>query len=208
VEASADFYAPLADRLSQGDLVKEVPWGLIDAPLTVCQPDVQGRTEGKAKYSLLGAAGFRGSKIVHAKAQIGPAMVLWHDCQLDKFENQGRPPEKWFAAIAPVRPLAEVGDTADAVRRGDRRAFFYLPAYPDITIEQDSFVDLRHIWPVKQSALAKRFGTLSATARLALYTHLFTFLTSRRLRHQVQCPSCAAQIPAAALVEDAGEAAE
>jgi hypothetical protein len=102
----ADFYASLAGRLSQSDLVRGVPWGLIDAPVTTCQPDAPDRQDGKARYRLVGPEGFKGARIVHAKAQVGEVMVLWHDCQIDKFENQGKPREKWFAAIAPVRPLS------------------------------------------------------------------------------------------------------
>lgn len=196
-----DFYGPLQDRLSQGDLVKAVPWGLIDVPVLVCRPSDATQLSGKANYAPVKAEGYQGLKSIHAAASIGPAMVLWHDCQIDKFANQGKPEEKWFAAVAPILPLARVGDMTEAVRSGQRRAFFFLPAYPAIGLDQDSYVDLRHIWSIKQGALSGRFGTLSPVAREGLYAHLFTFLTSRRLKDAVKCPACQSLIPMAELAE-------
>jgi hypothetical protein len=205
----ADFFGALGDRLSQGDIVANVPWGVIDAPFSVCRPDDKSKTEGKARYAP--AAGlnppFKGIELVLAKAQLGLGMVLWHDCQLDKFENQNKPPDKWFAAIAPVIPLQQSdAAAAQAVREGRRRAFFFLPAYPAIGLAKDSYVDLRYIWPMKQSLLVDRKGTLTQTARSDLYSHLFSFLTQRQLGSDVTCAHCGKPTPTAeplkSLVDD------
>lgn len=59
-----------------------------------------------------------------------------------------------------------------------------------------SYVDLRHIWPVRQSLLKARLATLSDLARLALFDHLFSFLTRKRLRDSILCPSCHEKIEA------------
>ena len=196
----ADFFGPLGDRLSQGDIVAGIPWGLIDAPVTVCRPDDRSKPDGKARYAPAVdlKPPFKGIELVFAKAQLGLGMVIWHDCQLDKFEHQQRPPEKWFAAVAPVLPL-QLSDSvaAQAVRDGRKRAFFFLPAYSAIGIAQESYVDLRHIWPMKQVLLGDRKGTLGSTARSEFYSHLFSFLTQRQLGPDVTCIHCGKLTPAA-----------
>jgi hypothetical protein len=194
----ADFYAPLGAELSQGDIVAAIPWGLIDDPLTVCRAEDRSKPEGKARYAPVAALRPppKGVEIIHARAQIGMGMVLWHDCQIDKFKNQGKPETKWFASIAPVVPLQDSDpDAAAAVREGRRRAFFFLPAFAAIGIEKDSYVDLRHIWPLRRSLLSDRRGALSLEARNDLYAHLFTFLTQTVYPHEVRCIHCARQTP-------------
>ena len=188
-----EFYATLEPKLSQGDIFTDAPWGLIDAPVTVCQPVDRSKPQGKASYAPVEGKGFKGIQAVHAAARLGNVMVLWHDCQIDKFENQGRAPEKWFTAVAPVLPIP-TGTGGQAIADGLRRAFFPLPAYPAIGLDQPSYVDLRHVWPIKQSVLTldHRVGTLSGPARQALYSHLFTFLTQRRMSTNLRCSSCGA----------------
>ena len=188
-----DFYAALGERLSQGDVVDGVPWGLIDDPVQVCQPADRSKIQGKATYGPLAPHHAGGQHAIHAKAQVGLVMVLWQDCQIEKFENQGKPPEKWFAAVAPLHRLPE-GTAGENIARGARRAFFPVPAYPAIGIATNGYVDLRHIWPVKQSLLVKRVGTLSIPSRNALYGHLFTFLTQRSIATNLHCPSCSAAL--------------
>lgn len=84
---------------------------------------------------------------------------------------------------------------ADHIRQGRRRAFFPIPAYPGVGVAEDGYVDLRHLWPVKQSLLLRRIGTLSPLARSNLYAHLFTFLTQRRPSVELTCPACQASVP-------------
>jgi hypothetical protein len=191
-----DFYAPLSPKLSQGDIVANVPWGLIDDPVTVYRPEDRSKPEGKARYASLATLKppFKTTETIGARAQLGLGMVVWHDCQIDKFESQGKPATKWFAAIAPVVPLQEAdAAAAEAVRAGRRRAFFYLPAFTQIGIEKDSYVDLRHVWSLRQSLLVDRRGTLSPNARMALYAQLFTFLTQRSYESEIQCVHCGKQ---------------
>src|ERR1700693_1233934 len=128
----ADFFAPLGEKLSQGDIVGGVPWGLVDEPITVCRPDDRSKLEGKARYGPLATLKppFKGIESLIAKGQLGLGMVIWHDCQIDKCQNQGKTPAKWFAAIAPVLPLQHAdAEGAKAVKEGRRRAFFFVPAF-------------------------------------------------------------------------------
>ena len=185
-----EFYAPLAEKLSQGDILRNVPWGLIDAPLTLCRPADRKLDAGKASYGPAKGRvdAFKGQEFIHAVARRSLAMVMWHDCQIDKFENQGKPAEKWFTSVAPVLPCPAT--EWENVFAGRRRAFFPVPRFDEGGITENSYVDLRHMWPLKQSLLGERVITLSERAREALYAQLFSFLTQRALRESVNCPSC------------------
>lgn len=125
-------------------------------------------------------------------------MVVWHDCQIEKFENQGKPQGKWFAAVAPIIPfsLAQMNEEArETVRSGERRAFFHLAAWPEAGVQEEGFVDLRHVLPIRQSwLLERRTGALSETVRQALHLHYFTFLTQRQLIPDFGCPQCGNKI--------------
>ena len=44
------FYAALSPALSQGDIVDDIPWGLIDAPITLCRPSDRKSSSGKAVF--------------------------------------------------------------------------------------------------------------------------------------------------------------
>lgn len=198
MRSAPGFFSPLGEKLSQGDIVSGIPWGLIDAPLTVCRPSDRSKPEGRANYAPVETVKppFKDVETVFAKARLGFGMVLWHDCQIDKFENQQKSPEKWFAAVAPLIALQENDQEASkAVREGRRRAFFFVPEYPAIGIPKPMYVDLRHIWPLKQSLLRNRIGTLSPPARGDLYAHLFLFLTQRSLANEVRCAQCGHMTP-------------
>lgn len=196
-----DFYAALALKLSQGDIVSDVPWGLVESPVTVCRPHHPERPSGKALYEALDALKMpfrKTGEFIHLRAPlIGPAIVLWHDCQIDKFEEQGKPQEKWFAAVAPIVPIRNMkADAVQAVREGERRAFFWMPKGVSSGVPEESYLDLRHILPFRQSYLmAKRRGALSDTVRRALHLHLFTFFTQRALNENVTC-ECGRKIDA------------
>jgi hypothetical protein len=119
---------------------------------------------------------------IHFKAAVSHAMVLWDDCQIDKLGNTGRGKEKWFAAVAPVLPAGPLQVGKQAAMEGRVRRFFPLPSDPTRGVREDSYVDLRHIIPVRYSLLeSRRKASLSDESRLALMAHLFTFLTSMRV---------------------------
>lgn len=59
----------------------------------------------------------------------------------------------------------------------------------------ESYIDLRHIWSVKQSTLATRVIGMSAIARSSLFEHLFTFFTRKMLDAAPTCPTCGTQVP-------------
>ena len=90
--------------------------------------------------------------------------MLWHDCEIDKFENRGRRANQAFAAVVPVFSLDDHIQEPDrpAVRAGQNKALFPLPGFEfnDEVIEE-SYVDLRRIWNIRQAALqGNRIATL------------------------------------------------
>ena len=211
-------YDTPGEKLSQGDIVMNIPWGLVEAPLRICRPH-QGDQVVRASKTPFGppddfADAFARAKsnnkeIIHAYGERGAGLVLWHSCQIDKFEEQRRKPESWFAGIAPILDIDKRLHPQDraAVQNGEHRSYFYLPA---VTFGgealPDSFADLRHIWPVKQSLLADRLATLSVDMRLTLYDQLFTFFTRLRLKAEAPCPKCGSSVPVSSFAEEVEEA--
>jgi len=106
------FYAPTGSALEQGDIIDKVPWGLIEAPATLCRPDNRTASSGKAFYGAATAlkrplAWALDPEYIHGICWNGLAMVLWHGCQIDKWKNQERKNADAvaFAAIAPIIQL-------------------------------------------------------------------------------------------------------
>ena len=186
-------YLPCGNELSQGDIVNEVPWGLVHSPLTVCRPSNAKAQKGPARYAEAAGLsdGFRRSKdkkeCIHAKAGLGLGIVLWHSCEIDDFLRR-RQPQKAFVGVAPIFSMAErvpEDQHREAIRRRDRSAFFPLePLEVDGFQFGEAYVDFRLIWSVKQSTLTTRLATLGETVRHSLYDHLILFLTRRARRDQ------------------------
>lgn len=198
----ASFYVPLESRLSQGDIVQGIPWGLISGPTTICRTQGGPHQAAIHKATELASAFKKGSELILAKAELSLAMVLWPDCQLDKFMLQGRPEERWFAGVAPILPMEPrlPVTVRQSVREQRRRMYFYVPPNEALGIPE-SFVDFRHIWSVKQSTLTPRVAAISLAARSALFQQLFVFLTYLKLKDSVDCPNCGAGFPLLAAFE-------
>lgn len=197
------FYAPLGGSLSQGDIVRDVPWGVITDPVTLCRMQGGPHQAKVNKVSDVQSAFKKtGQELILAKAELSLGMVLWPDCQIDKFLKQGRPEDRWFVSIAPVLPMNPrlPEPQRQSVREQRRRPYFYVPANEPLGVPE-SYVDLRHIWPVKQSALKDRLATLSVDARAALYHHLFVFMTYLRLKESATCSACGAAFSLADALE-------
>lgn len=191
-------YRSLASDLSQGDILAGIPWGLVESPLIVCRKAGGGKPGTSIALPATDVAhafAKRPKESIHAQAELGFGIVLWHDCEIDKFKEQGREPSRWFAATAPVLPLTNFQSEAerDRVRQADRRMYFHLPAYEEISLPE-SYVDLRHIWSIKQQDLApNRKVGLTSTLLSALHRHLFEFFT--HLRAPTELTSSAEALP-------------
>jgi hypothetical protein len=208
------FYVDPAPVLSQGDIVDHVPWGLIEAPTTLCRPSNRQSTSGKAFYGSVAdlkkpLPWAHEPEYIHGISWEGLAIVLWHGCQIDKWKNRALEAgedtsERSFAAIAPVIGLEnfQPADKRHEVTGGQHYSYFPLPAFTvgarDIP---EGYADLRHIWSVRQSLLVDRLASIADTARFSLYEHLFTFFTRFRLDVDRACPTCGASVPLMAVAE-------
>lgn len=187
-----------ARELSQGDIVADIPYGLVDRPLRIARTGPPWIGEPHEAERPQAFSSERAEHVL-APAKLDLAMVLWHGCQIDKFLNKGQPTDKAYAAVAPVLRLSRIGQesTREAVRAGRHRAFFPLPAFdPDGNGPSEFYVDLRLIWSVKQALLLeRRRGALTPDATYALYGHLFFFLTGLDVANSyIACPTCATSI--------------
>ncbi len=208
--APPSFYAPLGEKLSQGDIVLGIPPAILDSPLVVCRPD--GGKPGRSWYAPYDQVKrpppvfSRGPEVIHASGrEPGYGMVIWEDCQIDKMENQGKELHKWWMGVAPVLSLREAMPETkhrNAVLEGRRMAFFPLPADQALGLNEDHFVDLRLIVPVRYEMVGERRAGLAAESRAAFQAHLFKFLTAKTFDHQVECPACSAIITADRILQD------
>jgi hypothetical protein len=200
-DPAEDWYSVLGADLSQGDIVRDVPFGLIDAPITICQPNNTAE-QGKANYYPLTSIPRRRSvEFLHAKFNLGLGIVVWPDCQIDKPKNQGRPEKEWIAAIAPVIPLSKLASELHSRVKAFKRAqWFPLPAKAPEIIE-DCYVDLRHVWPIRHALAQDRVIALSEPARQAFSLHRFWFDTEAKMRPEVECPHCHQQIDTSVLFQ-------
>lgn len=145
------------------------------------------------------------------KARLATVVVVWESCQIDKFAELKRPEAEWFAAVAPVIPLASVSseDARRAIVELRKFSAFPLPAGPGFGVSEESFIDLRFVQPVAQSILKKqRVGALSPDAVAALHAHYAWFLTRRKIIEDATCPNCGAQLPVDTIAPKTGTGAE
>jgi hypothetical protein len=195
VSESSKWYATPIEALSQGDIVRFSPYGVVEAPLIICQP----QDNGKARYYEHGKNRPKCSKeFAHASFNASCGIVVWPDCQIDKGKNQNKPQKKWFSAIAPVIPISALDPSLhEKIQSLNRAQYFPLPAFEGALPE--SYVDLRYIWPVRYSLLSDRITTLSQTARKAFLFHRFWFDTSVQLEDEIKCPHCQTALNPASL---------
>ena len=180
------FYRACHGELDQGDLVDQVPWGMVEPSVTICRPEHATAPAGRARYAPIAqvdrpfCASNDKTETVHARAKCGRVIVLWHGCEIDKAAQKSSR-TRAFVAVAPIRPLvasiSNKGDR-DVIREGERTAFFHLPSFDD---HGESFVDLRRIWNVPQAILTHRRAALGPDALRALHGHLYQFLTRRKI---------------------------
>jgi hypothetical protein len=191
------FRDELRPTLSQGDLIGQVPWGIFPDPLVLCRP----ARSGTGKESIPWADPWpsqqkpfaKGIEEVHFSAQVSQGVVLWDDCQIDKLGNSGRPKEKWFAAVAPVLPAKLLQKGSVPAMEGQVRRYFPLAKDDKSGVLDDSYIDLRHIIPIRYSLLeARRVASMTDVGRAALMAHLFTFLTSMKVPDA--CTNCGSPV--------------
>jgi len=125
-----------------------------------------------------------------APARLNKAIVLTHDCMLDK-------PNVEFWQVCPLMPLSilpkpQQGD----VRKNRIFRYLHLPPFGDAIPE--SFVDFAVVTTVAPAIVrsAKRLVSLSDYGRQSFYTQYIRWITRWQL-NELACPVCGAEYNAA-----------
>lgn len=161
--------AKLEARLSQGDILKDVPNGLVVFPVQLLHKrDMKGIGEAH----VVDPAARPDSNGWHrflARGPIAPVIVLSHSCELDKNEGKGR------VVIAQVSPASQLTpENRDAVFQRQRISLFPLLGVPTFG---DCYADLRTTTSIDRRHLdeSKRVASATPTTITILQQHVAGF---------------------------------
>lgn len=119
--------------------------------------------------------GFRwGSKEqVQADGQLGLAVVLTHDCEI---ENDDSSHHRLIGLLRPLDPLS--AQEKDTVIEGRHIGRLYVPSWHDVGLPE-SYLDLRRITTVRQNALPDdhRIASMTDFGRTVLQRAIIQYLT-------------------------------
>lgn len=166
-------FGPPGPELSQGDLFDLVP------SVYVHDLGYMSKTDTN-KYSLLRnrPESFKldAEHAATAMAIRRPAIVITHDCEIDK------PHSRATLLMASVRPLAKIRkEDREGFRDNTRHRAFYLPETPYLTGE--NYADLRTVTTVRRDVLEtlQKLASMGEDGRRMLREQLFRFFTRRFL---------------------------
>lgn len=169
----SDYYLEINERPpSQGDIVELAPHIRLAAPLRYL-------STGSDSSPTIGSQP-TGEAIAQARQQL--ALVLTHDCEIDKEKTH-------YWHICPIHPLSRVSRTDQSnIRKNKVLSHLFLPAYKTMP---DSFADFGWITTVDAEIMkaAPRLMTLSDLTRAALYVQHLRWI-SRWVLDKVKCPNC------------------
>jgi hypothetical protein len=181
------------NKLSQGDIVDDIPHLHFKPPITIIRPvTMRGARaqfapfpyppeEGKTpdarvagKTILQEPFHVKQGELVPVLARFTRGIVLNYDCELGREEN--------FCLIAMVRPMTGVHETDRLTIRENRNfSHFFLPMDAERGLEE-AYVDLRVITcldPKIIEAIGTRKASLTSVGVDGLQAQLFRFLTGR-----------------------------
>jgi hypothetical protein len=152
-------------RLSQGDVVTHVPFGAVKHPLTQYSKK-NGVSQTSTEWAPDNPEGVADAI---ARVRKGAAMVLSHECEIDKGKKR--------VLVAPMTPLTTLRpDERDIVIAQRSHSKLILP---DVPLLGDCFLDLRFTTTVDREFLGldKRIASLSEEALGRLRLQLISFFT-------------------------------
>ena len=157
-----DFYQGLSEEFCQGDIFDTLPHALVAESID--------EIEDKPGF-------------VAAKCKRDRAILLTHDCQIDKPELRS-----WL--VCPIRRLDAMSRSIQGdIKKNRVYPFLHLPEYRDVL--PASFVDFNHVTALEPALVksADRIVSLSNLGRRALYSQFIRWLTRWELR-KLKCPAC------------------
>jgi hypothetical protein len=167
-------FGPPAAELSQGDLVERAPSvhvASLDHIIKIDANRYELRSEAPLQLDLAK------KHPANANAVRAPALVLSHDCEIDKN------PARATLLLAIIRWLDGVPEEhRDGFRANTRQRAVYLGA-PNVLGDRECYADLRIITTVRRDAFEQlsRVASMSEDGRRMLREHLFRFFTRRLL---------------------------
>lgn len=178
------FYRPCRSELCQGDIFACVPQvHLRSEPRLLRRTTLSGSRDGfevAEQVSTYSEVSQRTGVTVPADCDVTMALLLTHDCEIDKDKH------RTVALIRPLDPRMPEPDL-DIIRRNKRFPFFYLPTDPLFPTLPDSYVDLRRIstLAIGITDSAQRIACLEDMSRSALLLQLFRFYTRIELKREL-----------------------
>jgi hypothetical protein len=180
---ASSFYHPVDPQLCQGDILERVPHILLkEQPRPIQKATFPGNRSAYQLAELAEGALPQTPEegvLVPATCHVTRAMVLTHDCEIDK--------DMRHRSVLLIRPLpANLPESErTTIRENKKYSFFYLPA-GDNTLPE-SYVDFRRICTVSPQWVdsATRLASLSPDARQAMLIQLFRFLARVELRQEI-----------------------
>jgi len=162
----------LHPKLSQGDIISLVPLGSVTNPVKYLQSAALrgGAVSGWAE-TLNWKPDHDGMGHILYRGRVSCAIVLSHDCEIDK-PNKGT-----RVIVSPVIPLSDLREQ-ERQRIVDQTPwrFLVLPGMPSLG---DNYTDLRctTFLPAAVAFEAKRIASMEEDARLRLQQQLIAFFT-------------------------------
>jgi hypothetical protein len=164
----------LEERLSQGDLIANIP-------LAMCKFPVVHLTKGSGKngkplWDIVDAPVLQnGAYHLLATSNSKHALVITHSCELDKGHRNRR------VLVAPVTEVSTLDPAAqEQVLSQQSKALLPLPAAPGM---ETCYADLRLIAPVPRELCEAgvRIASMTESALTRLHTQLVAFLLRREM---------------------------
>ena len=185
------FFREADPELSQGDILDGIPSTQLKSPILAFRevtlkggrkaygafpyPPVVGQTpDSSGKSAKGGVLDFTSGESVSTFCQIGRAIVLNYDCDIEN--------DKKHALVSLVRPLG-VGQEAahcQVIRENRNYSYCYLPADQELGLPE-AFVDFRRVTCLHPEILAAgtRIASLSQEALRVFQRQLMLYFTRR-----------------------------
>ncbi len=115
----------------------------------------------------------RGKEHVQAEGQLGSAIVLTHDCEIENDDS------RHHRLIGLLRALDQLNDRdKDIIVQGSHYGRLYLPPWPDVGLAE-SYLDLRRITTIRQDALPEnhRIASMTDFGRELVQRSIIRYLT-------------------------------
>ncbi len=207
------FYIPPGPRFEPGDIFADIPFPALKYPLEFFRASPNPKNKGGASVFAAAEGNVpQAGDTARGAFTKRPVILLSWECEIDAvFRDEkevGTRLDRRYWLAAPVKPISDLGAMMSArTAEGTQPNKFLLPPDgPDSSGPFGSaaqFVDFRQITPITVPYFigAKKTGSLSKTAILAMQAHIGLFFSGLVIYVQpIPCPKCGENIDPTAFV--------